>query len=312
MDIRGYFKERFDVGYARNNNIRLLDCECPWCGGEGKVYIKCDNWGVGVCHKCGTSFRGVDFVMEYEGCTPDEAFKLLKGEAVDTWVSPTAPAEDPKADGPYFPELEELSTLGRGYLNSRGLNDAIIKKYKFVSCNHNGVYAGKIVYSRDRVIIPIFDISGKLVSWQGRSLDPASKVKYLFSPDFKKSEHLYNSWNIKPNPDYLVLCEGVFDCLGWIRNGFANCVASFGKMISEKQVGMLKALKPKVLFIAWDYDCLFEMSEFAGKYGQFFDEIRIVRLPNGKDSDECQQKELLQVFSLAKAPSWKEKILSRL
>ncbi len=308
--VEKYFTDRFEIGMARNDNLRLLDCECPFCGKEGKVYIKPEKWGVGFCQKCSKGFRVVEFIMEYEDCDSAEAFRILRGEDVDTWVTEAKPKPIKEKAGPYFPAMIALDKKGRTYLNNRGLSDEIIAKYKFLSCHTNGLYDGKTVWSSNRVIVPIFNREGKPVSWQGRSLDPESKTKYLFSPDFKKSEYLYNAWNIEKNPKYLIVAEGVFDCIGWVKAGFKNCVGTFGKTASKEQIKILKDIAPEVLFLAWDYDCIYNMQVFSEQSGYSFKSVRVVSLPFGMDSDECSKAELLELFKSAKAPNWIDKVLS--
>lgn len=308
--IESYLEERFEISEARNKNLRLLDCVCPFCGKEGKVYIKNQGWGVGYCQRCGEGFRMVEFVMEIEGCTSAEAFNLLKGYDIDTWVTEKKPAPEAKNQKPYFPKLVKLNKRGYDYLKGRGLSDDMIVRYKFLSCESNGLFEGKAVWSKDRVIAPIFDAAGKLISWQGRSLDPASEVKYLFSPDFRKSEYLYNAWNIKPNPDYLIVCEGIFDCIGWVRAGFKNCVATFGKAISETQAKMLRDFSPRVLFLALDYNCIPNMVDFTEDYGHYFLKTLIITMPYEKDADECTTGELLDSFKSARLPCWSDKVLA--
>ena len=132
-------------------------------------------------------------------------------------------------------------------------------------CRENTLIKGRAYYTKDRVIVPVHDITGKAVSWQGRDITGRS-LRYLFPPGFKGAHYLYNSWSIPVGADYLILCEGAFYAYGWWQDGFKNVVASFGKKISEPQMDMIRYLKPKAIFIAWDSDAMWENYTFFEKY----------------------------------------------
>ena len=87
-------------------------------------------------------------------------------------------------------------------------------------------------------------------------------------------------------------------------------VATFGKKISEPQMDIIRYLKPKAIFIAWDSDAMWENYEFFEKYSYLF-KIRIIDL-GGKDADEMTRDEKIKVLCSAKGYDWESKILSAL
>ncbi|MBF0231383.1 MAG: hypothetical protein HQK63_17615 [Desulfamplus sp.] len=121
-----------------------------------------------------------------------------------------------------------------------------------------------------------------------------------------------NIWGVINTPDYLLLTEGIFDCFGWYKRGFKSVVASYGKKLSDTQASLLFKIKPKVLFLAWDYNCYPEMYDCFLKLKHIIADIRIVELPKFKDADECDKSELISAFSNAAKPSWFKKILNKL
>src|SRR5690606_9971530 len=62
-----------------------------------------------------------------------------------------------------------------------------------------------------RIIIPVFDLDGNLVSFQGRDITGKAEKKYLFPNGFASTgEHLYNGHNVQRTAR-IVVGEGAFD-----------------------------------------------------------------------------------------------------
>ena len=198
------------------------------------------------------------------------------------------------------------------YLHGRGVTAELIEHFGIAYCKLNMRVGERLFRTRGRVIIPIKDFEGRVVSWQGRDITGESRLKYLFPPGFKGSEYLFNASSLVPGPaaDYVILCEGVFDVFGWWRAGFRNAVATFGKKISEAQVALLRRLRPGKIFVAWDSDAAWERHEFCQRYGHLF-QVEIIDL-GGKDADECSVVELRRAFAGAKYHAWEDKILERI
>jgi DNA primase len=96
-------------------------------------------------------------------------------------------------------------------------------------------------YNR-RVLIPIYDLDGKLVSFQGRDITGTAEKKYLFPPGYARAtgEHLYNGHNVIGRPSDVVVGEGAFDVIA-IKVAFdadptlrdVVPVGTFGKHLSH-------------------------------------------------------------------------------
>ena len=102
------------------------------------------------------------------------------------------------------------------YLRSRNITDEMIDHFQlqYIIKNMNVVFPNKEekqYKTKYRIFIPIFDINGVIVSWQARDITGRAKNKYLFPPEFKSAEYLYNINAIQQNPRYLIITEGVFD-----------------------------------------------------------------------------------------------------
>lgn len=99
-------------------------------------------------------------------------------------------------------------------------------------------------FKKDRVIISLRNISGKIIGFAGRSVSKNDAPKYLFTRGLKKGEFLYNLYNIvhaakKDAPIKLYLVEGIFDAL---RLGAKkqNAAAVLGSHLTEKQTKILE------------------------------------------------------------------------
>nr|MBA3812507.1 DNA primase [Caulobacteraceae bacterium] len=106
---------------------------------------------------------------------------------------------------------------------------------------------------RDRIIFPIADGRGRLVSFGGRAMDPQARAKYLNGPDtplFDKGRVLYGLPEARRlmqaagDGAALVAVEGYMDVIACQRAGVA-AVASMGTALTESQMEMLWRLHPE-------------------------------------------------------------------
>jgi DNA primase len=194
---------------------------------------------------------------------------------------------------------------------SRNITVDAIHHFGLKYCPSHTTINDKRFFTKDRVIIPIKNIAGEMVSWQGRDITGRSRTRYLFPPMFKGAEYLYNIDGIPKHADYVIIAEGCFDCFGWWMAGAKNVVATFGKKISEAQVDMLRYINPTAIFMAWDTDHISKKYEFCEKYSYLFKDIRIVDL-QGRDADEMTRADLMSALVTAKPYDWSEKVLTLL
>ena len=101
---------------------------------------------------------------------------------------------------------------------------------------------------RDRIIFPITDGRGRIVSFGGRALDPQARAKYLNGPEtplFHKGSTLYllpEARKLLHTPGgedaALVVVEGYMDAIACQRAGIA-AVAPLGTALTEEQMAAL-------------------------------------------------------------------------
>jgi len=171
---------------------------------------------------------------------------------------------------------------------------------------------------RERVIFPIRDQNGHPVGLGGRVLgkegvgeDGVDRgPKYLNSPAtplFDKSRTLYLIDRAKSairKTGQAVIVEGYTDALMAHQAGFDNVVASLGTALTPHQVALLTRYAKRIA-LAYDVDAA---GQKAGTFGATaleelirqlapddsgveLDDVRVVRLPEGRDPDEVLRDE---------------------
>ncbi|MCB2225104.1 MAG: DNA primase [Desulfarculaceae bacterium] len=107
---------------------------------------------------------------------------------------------------------------------------------------------------RGRVMFPIADVSGRLVSFGGRVLGEG-EPKYLNGPEtllFKKSATLYNlerARSFMRKKDRALVVEGYFDVITLAAMGFGETVAPMGTALTPQQVRRLKGQASRLVLV---------------------------------------------------------------
>ncbi|HYG26150.1 MAG TPA: DNA primase [Caulobacteraceae bacterium] len=106
---------------------------------------------------------------------------------------------------------------------------------------------------RDRIIFPIADARGRIVSFGGRAMDPQARAKYLNGPEtsvFHKGALVYGLPEARkllhsgPQDGALVVVEGYMDVIACQRANIA-AVAPMGTALGEDQMEVLWRLHPE-------------------------------------------------------------------
>ena len=121
------------------------------------------------------------------------------------------------------------------------------------------VIEGKKIHYYDffanRLIIPIFDETGNIAGFGGRTLEPDFKPKYINSRQTKaydKSQIIYGFNFPKNEKAPLVLCEGYMDVIALRSAGFP-AIATLGTALTPYHVELLKSHRAGVV-LAFDGD----------------------------------------------------------
>lgn len=269
--------EGIDYKITRGSSgVQINLKECPKCGHDKwKVYCNAES-GLGKCFVCD---QGLNKWSMIRGYLPRLNSRDLVGHIKDFaksqgWRAKRVTSVAVNTDTELkLPESIALPHNGRNlrYLDMRGITGEYAKYFELRISQ-----VGKFFYKDDdkwkvqsyekRVIIPVFDLNGDLVSFQGRDITGLSDRKYLFPPGFVATGvHLFNGQNAK-GASRIAIGEGVFDCFaikiaidGEMALRDIVPVASFGKHISHgdetSQMAKLMELRDnglKEVIFVWD------------------------------------------------------------
>lgn len=195
----------------------------------------------------------------------------------------------------------DLEKFNIGYSNGntlikellgRNFSEEILEKAGLIGRDGNKLY-DKL---GNRLIFPILNSYAECVGFSGRILiKDSNKAKYKNTEQtlvFDKSTLIYGLNLIKDkkrneNINEIILVEGQIDVIKMHSYGFTSTVASMGTALTEKHAEILKRLCENVIIV---YD-----GDFAGEkatlraidiLNKFAFNIKIARLPQGKDPDE--------------------------
>lgn len=227
-------------------------------------------------------------------------------------------------------ETQEGQAIGLKYFRERGLRDDIIRKYQLgyspekgsplaATLKKNGFKEEFIVNNvdtkigvgvvgksedgrlydrfRDRVMFPIFTVSGKPVAFAGRILKKKDNVgKYVNSPDsliYSKTNELYGLFQAKQaiaRADRCYLVEGQMDVISMHQSGIENVVASGGTALTKPQIWLIKRFTSNIT-VLYDGDAAGIHAALRG-IDMFLEagfNVKVVLLPDGEDPDSYAQ-----------------------
>lgn len=174
------------------------------------------------------------------------------------------------------------------YLASKGHDLALAARAGLVSQRTSGGYYDRL---RDRLVFPITDPSGRVVSFGGRVLG-AGEPKYLNGPEspvFHKSETLYGlhqGGEVLRREKRALLVEGYVDVVSLHAAGFRGALATLGTSLTRDHAQALKRRVDEVVLL---YD-----GDEAGRKAAFRSlelflsaslPCRVVLLPDDHDPD---------------------------
>ncbi len=239
------------------------------------------------CFGCGAGGTAITFVMVYEKLEFPEAVRFLakrlgiKVEEEHFSGENTFIYDACEKAARFFEECLVKSTAAQRYLAERGLSANTVRRFRLgfapggnllrgaalrLGISEAGLLrAGLVVkrddglidYFRERIIFPIFSVSGRVIGFGGRVLGNG-EPKYLNSPDttiFRKGEILYGIFQAKAyiKERVPILVEGNFDLLTLVEQGFNNVVAGLGTALTPAQATLLRRYNQEII-LCYDGD----------------------------------------------------------
>jgi DNA primase len=207
-------------------------------------------------------------------------------------------------------------TLYRYFVEDKHYPAQLLEKAGLIKPRPGG--GGYYDVFRDRLMIPIRDIQGRVIAFGGRTLSD-EQPKYLNSPEtelFSKGKTLFaidQAKNGISQCDQAIIVEGYFDAIALHAAGINNVVASLGTALSVEQVRLiLRYTESKQLILNFDADkagniaaerAIGEIADLAYK-GEI--QLKILNIPDGKDADEYLYNHTPDDYRqlLTNAPLW--------
>lgn len=308
------FLDREGVSYKPSYGTKGLQLnlhECPACGGgQSKTYINAET-GLGNCFhgSCGIKFNKfvlLRAVSNLSGRDLDEFIRAVASE--QGWMPKKERAQITQGVLKLPSKLHPIPINGENlaYLEERGVTLDSCRAYGLAYC-HGGWWSyhldngeERFVKYDKRVIIPIADLDGTLVSFQGRDVTDTLIPKYLFPVGFAVAgQHLFNGQNfVDGEHSHAIVGEGAFDAIAIDQaiQGASSCagmlpLATFGMHLSDGPDGQiakfirLRERGLKTVTFMWDGEG--RATAYAVKMGLKLRglglTVRIARLPAGYD-----------------------------
>ncbi len=201
------------------------------------------------------------------------------------------------------------------YARNRGFSDEDIKKYRLGYAPKNNIIANKYAGSkclidaglcrrgdygmydffRDKLMFPIFNASGKVIAFSGRSLD-GSDPKYINTVDtdiFHKRRTIFGFNFAREGihrANRSIIVEGQIDAIKMQIAGFAETVAPLGTALTEDHIATLCKSNRNIVF-CFDGDTA--GSKAAARacgivlpYLRDTSDVKFAFVTGGKDPDE--------------------------
>lgn len=305
---------------------------CPFHSEKTPSFTVSPSKNIYKCFGCGEGGGPVQFLMQHENLSFPEAIRYLAKkygiELEETVASPEQREEQQKLDSYYIInkfaadffqkqlfETDRGRNIALAYFKERGFREETIKKFglgyapkewkalleeaerqqhKVDFLKDLGLVSSKgFDFFRDRVMFPIYNLSGKVVGFGGRILEKKAKApKYINSPEteiYNKSKILYGAYQAKNairRMDECILVEGYTDVISLHQAGIENVVASSGTSLTTGQIQMIKRYTPNIK-ILYDGDPAGVKAALRGLdlVLEADMNVKVVMLPKGEDPD---------------------------
>ena len=201
----------------------------------------------------------------------------------------------------------------RSYLSSRGINDEIIKEfeiglslesrddltklltnkgYELSDLNRIGLSSDDHDIYNDRIMFPLYDVSGKVVGFSGRIYKDNGQNKYLNTKEtdiFKKGEMLYHYHIAREEcrlKKSVILMEGFMDIIRASTIGIKNTVALMGTALTKEQINLIKRLSNNIILcLDGDGPGVKAATSIGEELLRGGVEVKVVILPDNDDPD---------------------------
>lgn len=320
VDIVDIIGERIPL-IARGKNLFGV---CPFHDDSNPSMCVSRDRQIYTCWSCHATGNVYTFLMNYEHIEFKEALKYLGDRVgIDTGSIQIA-KKTTKFDKLYDAYNLSLkyfqnninSNIGKAakkYLSERQIDEKLIKEfeiglslesrddltkllsskdYDLVTLNRIGLSSDDHDMYNDRIMFPLYDVSGRVVGFSGRIYKDNGQNKYLNTKEtdiFKKGEILYHYHVAKEEcrqSKSVIIMEGFMDVIRASSIGIKNTVALMGTALTKEQIALIKRLSNNII-LCLDGDgpgqnATLAIGDHLLENGI---EVKVVALPNPDDPD---------------------------
>lgn len=275
-DVLGHEKQHYE-------SKGQISFDCPVCAaekglenGDGKGNLEINySKHVYKCWSCGETL-GTQGPLgrlfdKYATKSQKKVYNLIKPEELKKEESKKPKLKLPEgyttfeeSNPRFIPHIEAYK-----YLQSRGITDEIIKKYKI-----GYTVKGDFAY---RIIVPSYNKEGVLNYFVARSWVP-KKMKYK-NPTAEKDQIIFNEFLIDWDKD-IHICEGAFDAFF-----LDNSIVMLGKKMSELLFSTIYEKANGNIIICLDEDAWTDAFKLYHTLngGRLYNKIKIIKPPKNMD-----------------------------
>lgn len=291
------------------------------------------------CFSCGATGTVFKFIMDYENISFIQAVKKVADiggikisiSSNDSFKKQAHSTLNDIYDLSLKLYINNLNTAqgieAKKYLYQRDINDEIIKEFQIglalrkntlssifskkfnekellssglIGKNEKGYY--DLFY--DRIMFPLYDLSGNVVAYSGRIYNRKDNSKYFNTREteiFKKGELLYNyhrAKDIARRKNQIIIMEGFMDVIRAYAVDIKNVVATMGTAVTPNQAHLIKKMAKEII-LCFDGDEAGEKATMscASELMKIGVTPKIVRLTDDMDPDEYIRKYGKEAFS---------------
>lgn len=242
------------------------------------------------CFSCGATGNVFNFIQDYENVSFKEALKILSEMTGISIQGIDIKSSSNDVNKPLYDIYDVSSKLyinnlntnygvsAKKYLHDRFINDDLIREFgiglslkekdlltrllvKKGFSNNDILNSGLVVKSdygysdiySNRIMFPLYDVSGSIVGYSGRIYNGEDTSKYINTREtaiFKKGEILYNYHRAKESSrkkNVVIITEGFMDVIRCYSVGIFNVVAAMGTAFTKEHVMLIRKLARDVI-----------------------------------------------------------------
>ena len=305
---------------------------CPFHKEKTPSFVVSETKQIFTCFGCGKSGNVITFVQEYYNLSFPDAVRRLAaqyGVEIDDSYERQSKKKDVYFEANrsaarfFYDALTKKANPGYNYMKQRGIQPAILQKFgvgyadeewqslsahlqqadfsqdlitELGLCSKSSKDGKLYDKFRGRVMFPIFNTTGKVIGFGGRTII-GDAAKYLNSQEsfvFEKKKNLYGlnlSKTEIQEAGYAIVVEGYMDVIGLYQGGVRNVCAALGTALTPQQAQLLKRYTKKVVLCLDSDDAGInaalrgcDVLRAAGL------DVRVMHVDDGKDPDEYIKK----------------------